>query len=268
MTATVDVIKGETAYSLTDGNPFYRVALNGRGMAPINRLLQTGPQQHGATDVGFRLDSRRINLLLTAQGATRADFDDIRDQLYTIFTPDDTPVTIVYTRDDSEIRHIDVHVIGELDFPESEQVHGSMTWAVPLIAPDPLWYDPEEQTLTLNEDTLTDTIAYSGTFREYPIIVFTGPLEDFVLTQDDSGDVLDFTGFSIGSGVTITVDLRYGYKTVTRGDGTNEISNLTSASNLATWSIPVGGCDVTLSASGMTDVSTVEISYYNRYIGV
>lgn len=268
MVATVSVIKDETTYSLSDGDPFYRVSLNGRGMAPIRRLQETGPQQHGATDVGYRLDPRRIDLMLTAQGTDRADFDDIRDQIYTIFTPSPTPLTLVYTRDDDAIRHINVHVTGDLDFPESDQVYGSMTWLVPLIAADPLWFDPEQQTATLDENNLTVNVAYAGTFSEFPIITFEGPMEDFILTQDESGDTLDFSGYSINAGTSVIVDLRYGYKTVLDNEDNNVIANLWYLSNMATWSLPPGGCDVTLSASSLTSESLVTIAYYNRYIGV
>lgn len=294
MTSTVSAIIGGTTYSLSDGSPFYRVALDGRGMAPIRRLTERGPQQNGATDVGFRLDPRRINLLLTAQGTDRADFDDIRDQIYQLFTPSSTALTLRYTRDDGEIRDINVHVVGEMDFPESQQIYGSMTWAVPLEAADPVWYDPtlnrvamvgggDSTGLTIplivdvdiSGETINAvrTVAYTGTFRTYPTITITGPIDDLEITNSSTGDELQFDT-SIGDGDTITVDLAYGAKTVVNQSGTNCISYLSSGSDLATWSIepaPVvasGTNSLRITGTGADSGSSVLIEYYNRYIGV
>jgi hypothetical protein len=80
-----------------------------------------------------------------------------------------------------------------------------------------------------------------------------GPITSPVITNAITGDKLDFTGTTIVGGASYTIDCRYGQKTVVDSAGANQISKLTSDSDLSTFCLlpdpdAPGGAN-TLSAS-------------------
>lgn len=122
--------------------------------------------------------------------------------------------------------------------------------------------------------SVSKTIAYAGSFSEYPVITIVGPITDPVLTNVSTGEVLDFTGITISGGDSYIIDCRFGYKTVKNAAGTNKIADLTSDSDLATFhlgaapEVSEGNNAITLSGTS-TDANTqVTVAYYNRYVGL
>jgi hypothetical protein len=265
--ASLSAIINGTTYSLSDGNPFHRVWLDGAGMPDIRRITERGPMQQGATDVDYRIEPRKLSLGLFAYGASGAAFDGIRDLFYAMFAPANGVINLVYTRDDAAVRQIDVHVSGAADLPQSEQIGDSLRWLVPLEAADPLWYDPTPVTAQITQSPLNLTVAYTGDAPTFPVITFTGPLQSPILTNTTTGDKLDFTGYNLAGAASIVVNLAYGYKTVLSGVGVNMIAYLTNDSDLATWALQPGDNALTLAAGGLTGASLVSIAYYRRYVG-
>lgn len=118
------------------------------------------------------------------------------------------------------------------------------------------------------------TIAYAGSWRAYPVVTIEGPITDPVLTNTSTGDKLDFTGTTISSGDTYTIDCRYGFKTVKDAAGTNKIADLSSDSDLATFhlapdpEVSSGNNALTLTGTG-TDANTeVTVAYNERHVGL
>ena len=117
--------------------------------------------------------------------------------------------------------------------------------------------------------------AYGGSWSSYPIITITGPGTGISLENTTTGHVLDFPALSLAGGEYITIDLRYGYKTVTDNVGDNRIGELSDNSDLAEWHLApaptaVGGNNLlllTVDADAGDDTS-VQMSYYHRYIGL
>lgn len=122
--------------------------------------------------------------------------------------------------------------------------------------------------------SISKTIAYTGSFSEYPEITIVGPITDPVLTNVSTGEVLDFTGITISAGDSYTIDCRFGYKTVKNAAGTNKIADLTSDSDLATFHLGAdpevsGGSNAFTLTGTSTDANTqVTVAYYNRYVGI
>lgn len=280
-------------YNLNDAAPISIVAVSGVGIGPVRRLSQQGPFQHGDSDLGFRLDARTITLTLHLADETLSALDTARDTLQAIFRPRSSAVSLRATRDDGATRQIDAHVVNMLDWPigNPERIGASQRAVVQLRCPDPAWYDPTGLALTLDAISNstrgypiplvipyvqtpgtaidgTDTITYTGTWPEYPIVYLTGPLTNPVLTHVTLGLTLDFTGITIASGKTYVIDLRYGYKTVTDGDGANAIDELTSASDLADFRLEPGDNDINLVATGATGDSAARLTYSLRYAGL
>lgn len=286
-------IVGNTTYTLNDGAPFSLISAANIGMAPVRRLSERGPYQHGDSDTGFRLEPRVITLALFASADTLAEMDTHRTTLQTAFRPRSTPIKLRATRDDGAIRQIDAYTLNQLDWPHGgeDRIGASQRMALQLRCPDPAWYDPTSLLLTLENASssasgymvpvsiptifdsgsdidATDTINYTGTWPDYPIIYLVGPLTNPVLTHITLGLTLDFTGITIASGKTYTIDLRYGYKTVIDGDGANAIDELTADSDLAEFRLEPGDNDINLVASGATGASSVRLLYTLRYAGL
>lgn len=282
-----------------DGAPFWLEWANGIGGAPVRRLTQRGPLQHGQTDIGFRLDPRTITLGIALTAETTAAADGYRDALQRVLGPGvGRPCYLRCVRDDGAERQIECYAVGMVDAParKPERLGGMQRVAVQLIAHDPAWYDPAPQqaaaglasvssgmVVPLEVPWLMESgsgadgrvqVSYLGTWDEYPLITLVGPIEDALIVNETTGETLSFAGYDIAAGDSITIDLRYGYKTVTEDDGTNRIDKLTSDSDLATWRLASvletgDGVNVLrLSGAGLTAASTVTLVYHTRFISL
>jgi len=291
-------IVGPTTYSLSGGNPFYRLQATGLGISNIRNIKQRGPFQDGATRRDFRLDERFLNLVFLLQGVTRAQADTYRDTLIEIFKPlTNTPCQIRVTRDDGVIKQIDTYAVGVLDLPETENERFAATQRVivQLEAPNPIWYGPTLQNLGFTSVlggsegfqipmmipwvqqpgdyiNATESFYYEGNWKEYPVIVITGPAIDAKITNLTTDEKIDFAGYTIAAGDTRTIDLRFGTKTVKDSNGVLKNNELTPDSNLGTFHLEpspgaTGGInDIKVEIlSGSTTATQVSLRYYNRY---
>lgn len=297
--ATWYAIVGSNTYNLSNGAPFHRLSTTGIGIAPVRRLTQQGPFQHGSTDLGFRLQNRLINLVILFSGVTAATADTHRDTLAEIFKPlTNTPVILRVTRDDGSIRRMNCYSVGITDMPDArpQRLPGTQEILVQLEAANPTWYDPARQYLLFESVEggsegyqiptdipwdqaagqaidATQTIQYTGSWREFPTIKITGPGTDPVITNLTTDEKLDFTGITIGAGDSYTIDLSYGVKSVLNAAGTNKRGDLTDDSDLGTWHLAAdpeaadGYNDIRVEIpSNGTAATQVEMWYYRRYI--
>lgn len=291
----LDLIRGGNTYSLDDGTYAYLTGDDGWGAAPLHRLIERGPLQHGDTDRGFRLDPRIGSLVLFLNGTSRDDLYTRRATLLELFTPTDDPLKLRWTLT-SRTRQIDVYYAGDMAMGSGDRGGFTQRVAVTLRADDPTFYDPTAESVTFalggGSDSLevplevpmvvgsstldaTNTITYNGNWRSYPQqIRVTGPITDAVITNSTTGEVLDFTGATIAGGDYYDIDLRYGYKTVTDSSGANQIADLTDDSDLATWHLAAapdaaGGVNsINVTGSSVTEATKVEVTYFERYTGI
>jgi len=113
-----------------------------------------------------------------------------------------------------------------------------------------------------------------GNWIAYPLIRITGPIDDCVIENTSTDEILDFTGDNLAAGSYYDIDLRYGLKTITDNTGANKISTITTASNLSTFHI---GPDAEVGAGGInsirvtginvTEATKIELSFFDRYLG-
>ncbi len=289
---TFELLRGVDSIDLTDGVNYSLLAFDGLGASPVHRLTQRGPLQDGETDVGYRLDPRTITLA----GVMRGSYTTLNQNRATLLGfcrpgAPTVPLKLRWTTPDGTRRQIDVHAVGELGLPSNDWKQFHHRFAVQLKAPDPTFYDPTGGSVTfavggggsgmafplafpmsLGASTLalSQTITLSGAnaWDTYPIIYVTGPVTNLVLTNNATGDILDFTGNSVGGGVTYTIDLRYGAKTIVDSSSVNRVSELTTASNLATWRLIPGANSIGVTGSGISSATSILVQYNQRFIGV
>ena len=286
----VQATVGGVTTNLSNGDLCWFVGQDGLGLPALRRLQEQGPQQHGTTDVGFLLGPREFRLFFDVPGESAADVYDRRTDLLEIFNPSATPITLTFRPPNGDIRAIDAHIVGGFAFSSAQRQGYIERVTAILNAPNPAFYDPTPGLLTVTLGLVAvgfevampvpvmvgasvinhiDTIAYVGNWREYPYeIKIEGPITNPMITNDTTGEKLDFTGYSLTAGQALYIDLRYGYKTITREDTTNAIAALTEDSDLATWHLQPGNNQIHTTGTGASPATEITIAYYNRYIGI
>jgi hypothetical protein len=267
---------------------------DGLGSAPLHRLNERGPLQHGETDRGFRLDPRQVTYIFHIKGTDPADLWSKRRQMTQIFGPANL-ITMRHELPDGSVRCLDGYYVGGLSMSANDRLYRYQRVAVTLRAPDPSLYDPETLAETFqlgggsdalvipmtipmvvgaSEIDATQEFNYSGTWLSYPMIRITGPITDCVITNESTGEKLDFTGVTIAAGHYYDIDLRYGHKTVLLDGVTNKLADLSTDSDLATFHLAphpeaLGGVNsIRVVGSNVTETSKVEIVVFKRYIGL
>jgi hypothetical protein len=280
-------------YVLDDGSITLFHGHDGMGLAPIRRLEERGPLQHGVTDRGYRYDSRTIILTLGIKGKDLEDFYEKREQLVKLFSARNKPGKLRVVIG-NRIREIKAHAISDsLQFSDSNREYLYQRAAVALKCPDPRWYDPTINSVNFNISGGADTfvipfevpfklgastidatkpIVYSGNVKSYPTIRIEGPITDPVISNVETGHKLDFTGITIPAGTTYIIDLGYADNTVETSTGENKISELTTDSDLVEFCIDPdygGGINnIRVTGSSVSEGTNVMIIYYDYYIGI
>lgn len=295
LVTSLSIIRGGTTLDISDEVSYIHEQNDGFGMAPLHRLTERGPLQDGATDQGYRLDPRTVNLVIPILGDSWSDRYTKRQTLLRMLVPGDDVVKVRFVDPDSNTYQLDGHVVAGPMFGSPDRLGQDFKAAFTIYCPDPTWYDPTAYALnfqlggggdmmevptvipmTVGGSTIdaSQSIDYTGTYKSYPTIRITGPITDCVITNNATGDKLDFTGTTIGAGAYYDIDLRYGYKTVTNNSGTNKIAELTSDSDLSTFAIIANppstsyNNSISVSGSAITAATNVVVTYYRRFIGV
>ncbi len=292
---TLEIRRGGDTWTLTDETNYALIAYDGFGMAPVARMSEKGPQQHGVTDGGFRLEPRIISLVIDALATDLASLYVRQRDLLNALKPDVNPVLLRYTYPTAIVREIQCHYAGGVELGTGSRQGYSARVGVQLLCPDPIWYDPVTQSesfgiaaggsgfvvpmvvpVKIGAATISTSKAvnYLGDWISYPTVRIVGPIQNAVVTNTTTDEKLDFTGLTIAAGDHYDINCAYGVKTVTDGNAANQIDHLTDDSDLATFHLAadpeaVDGINVfSVTGIGCTGATQVYLSYYLRYTGV
>lgn len=297
MEASIYLVRNGTVWPLSDSVPLEVLSIDGIGTAPVVALTERGPLQHGDSDRDFRLDPRVINLILQAHPDETHDYHAIRALLNRLFTPSNVTLTLRIVFGDNITYDIDTRSLGVRELPSNIDQTILTKAGVQLRAANPLFYNPVGVNISfgltgggnaftvptfvptgVGASTINQTIAlaYAGTFDAFPVVTIYGPATNPVLTNDSTGDTIDFTGITINNGDFYTVDLRYGRKIVYRNGVTsdNRIAELTDNSDIDTFRIVAeptvadGVNNLRFTASSVNSTTQVYVSYFNQYAGI
>jgi hypothetical protein len=265
------------------------------GIAPITRIVQRGPFQDGDTDVDYRINPRVINLPIVIPSTTYEEMMSNRENLIQMFKPGNDTATLRHTLNEDTFfeikRSIDVKISGAS--MDSSQTDFNVRAVIQLRADDPTWYNstqnvqqmtytqygtptpyPKPYPVPYGADSVDNTIsvAYTGTVMSSPILQCIGPLTNLTLV-DGAGRLIQLTS-SVPDGDIWTIDLRYGKKTVIDSAGISQFASLSIYSDLINWGLypeptfDAGLQYLSVSATGTTSSSQVNMFWYDRYVGI
>lgn len=292
----VYAIVGGVEYDLNYGDPAKFEGEDDLGMPPLHRLEERGPQQHGSTDRGYRLDPRFPTYVFGIPAWSPSELRTKRQELLRIFRPT-RQITMKHILETGAIRYLDCYYYGGMKMPAQDRRGGIFQKvAVILKTDDPTFYDPEGKSITIelgggggswpfpwqipwtigaSSIDLTEVLEYTGDVATFPTIIrITGPITNAIITNLATGEKLDFTGTTIAGGDYYDIDLRYGLKAIVDKAGADKFSKLTSDSDHATWHIAAddevadGKNTIRVQGSAITESTKVEINYFNRSSGI
>lgn len=273
------------------------ISNEGSGLPEIDWITQRGPSQHGATVTDFFLQPRVIQLLVRVAACSRNGYWANRAGLLNGLRPNRQltptgvePGQLKFRMSTGQYRAFDCFLTQGPRFEPSQPSRWD-EWAVQEVlrftAFNPVAYDPtaHEQSFMLPEQLVfpitfpivfgglndTENITYAGTWLEYPTIDLSGPMTSPRITNLATGEVIALD-YDIPAGVTVTITLTYGNKTVRDSLGNNLIGTVTTDSSLATWHLApdpeaAGGINPINVAAGSVGASaSAVITYYDRYI--
>lgn len=289
-------------YSFHNNSDRALMSFTGWGMPPIDYITQRGPYQHGETLLTYRLEPRVVQYVYRKTGGCREDYWDNRRELIDAIRPNRSSMGCV-TR--GRLRKVlpdgsMYDLYAKIERGPVFQGRGqdwdewSFTETLRFIAHDPVVFNPVQQsaswTLTGGTDQLvfeatfpiffgpeivndTLNITYDGTWLTYPTINITGPLIGPVIKNNSTDETITIN-YDVPTGETITIDLRYGVKTVENSAGTNLIGTITPNSDLATFHLapdPIvsGGVNEMVVQGANADANTaVSMTWFDKYIGI
>lgn len=272
------------------------ISHDGWGMAPLHQITEQGPMQDGETRLDVRLDPRlgTFVFLLPEYDLTYM-YREHRQEILSYFPPN-LPIYVVFEYEETYRREIECYYESDLSLPWESETMATQKFAVTLRASDPTFFDPAAAGFSFSlggggvgfavpmavpcsvGSSTADydgTVSYLGRWKAFPIIRIMGPITNCVITNTETGEILNFTGYTIAAGNWYEIDLRYGYKTVVNQAGTNKISELSADSDLATFHIAearpgevIRPNIINITGTGITADSCIQLVCYMRYLGV
>ena len=284
----LEVTNGLYTADLTDLVLYNTSDYTGFGVAPVNNLTQQGPTQDGTTFLGYRYRERIIQLSLYGLGTDENTWHTRREELARIFRPSTSLIQLKYSVPPDRVRVWDCYVSVPPDFSTANRIGMNQRAVVELRAPNPFCYDPEgvglsfglsgggtglpiplvfNMTFGASTISTTQTISLNAVNAapSFPIITITGPINTPTITNNATGDKIQFTS-NLGGGTVYTIDTRYGYKSVVDGSGVSKTSELSDDSDLSTFSLQPGDNSITISGTSATSATAIAWQYYKQYI--
>jgi hypothetical protein len=284
----------------------------GIGLPTAQYVTQQAPGQHGQSHLGFTLQPREVPMQLQWDGClVDVRTGKVYPGLNYLDSPLTLRRTL---RDQTarELRDVwyngglvrDSDAIGADGFVESQ--------AVLLVARDPVWWDSDQSShavtlatdftgdelvfdtpagvpgptaifatadyLTFGSSTINTTlsageVATLGDWYAWPVITIVGPASDPEIENLTTGQQITMD-YDVPAGRTVTIDLRWGHKTVEDDLGTNLAGYVPATDDLATfvlWPHPLatdGENEIRLFAGNATVNTSITVAWNDRYQGI
>jgi hypothetical protein len=267
----------------------------GTGMPPIHYITERGPNQDGETLENFFLQPRTVQMVIRDNAVSRTALYDLRRDLINAVRPnrDNPPLpgTLKRYMPNSDVLCLDCVLHSGLTFPArnpSVWDERSLSDTIQFYAPDPTYYLEQARTqqftglidqlvfpcvfpILFGALDTTINVMYYGGWDTYPTLAVTGPIQGMTVTNKGNG--LSFSLlYLVPAGMSVAIDLRYGFKTATLSDGTDLTPYLVG--DVGTWHLApapevLGGYNtIEVSGSHATAATNIIMTWHDRYIGM
>lgn len=303
-----------SSYIAPDGHEYkfdksiYRWLMSeeGFGMPPIKYITQKGPNQHGETVVGYRLDPRIIQLQIRSDNSHREEYWSARAELLNALRPNRqlsgefSSGKLRKKFPDGSMLDLDV-LIQQGPVFSARALNTWDEWGftetLRFIAYNPILYDPVKSVMfweslyddaAVNQFSLPTTfpivfsgnnfftssrqVTYLGTWESYPDIDILGPVNNLKILNESTGEFIQLN-YDIADGEVVLIRLPPGNKSVTNDSGDDLQGNVTLDSDLTTFHVAAdpevtGGLNIfTVTGESLSANSNVQLSFYRREIG-
>lgn len=264
----------------------FAVMVGPRGglLPPYAWSEETVPLQPGARLRDVRRRQRDYTLVLFVSDATTTALAARMAALIRALDPERGDVRLRKTNAAGEVRDLVCRYKSGLEGDDGDDSYGVLWRQFPLTlrAVDPDWLGSSDvqlaylldQTPSLffpilplrlsSSSVFADaTISNAGDLPTWPVWTITGPGADPVLENLTTGERLALTA-TLGVGEGLVIDTRPGRKTITRSDGSNLFSSLSSDSAL--WALARGNNQVRIEMPSADANSAVRLAYTLRYL--
>lgn len=276
--------------------PYYTLAFDGLGLADPEYATEAGPYQDGESIVNARWKSRTITIGVNIAADDDDAYEAARQALINILGTIRQDVYFRATYPDGRQRQLDTRYLAGLTLPiEASAGMYRTKSAFQLLAYRPLWYDPVTLVWSfalgsgdssfkwatswpvgwgVSTIDSSETKLYPGTWDDLPIIEITGPADDLVIENESTGEKLDFTGHDIDASEVVTLDLRYGRKSLTSSTGNTTLAHLTNDSDLGTFHVAAdpdapGGLNIfRVACTGAQAGTLIQMRLNPKYKGI
>lgn len=278
--------------ALNDGNHSFFLLRAGFGMEGIQVYDERTPYRDGATEKGIYTPGRNFHVKVAmyheSQSALVAYERAFRSDLNPYIDRDTLGAFRMICADGVE-RSINCYPTGYADDSSQRDVV-ACTRVLSFYAPDPYWYDPEQQTTTVtldvdgglefpvydgaaeiafNDTDIDDTedINNAGDVDAWPVIRITGAGDNPVITNNETGKLMSLTQ-SMDANDYIEIDMENAtivFYDDTAGSTTSALDTMSAASEF--WPLVRGHNEINFVFTGGAG-ATMTMTWYNRYLGV
>lgn len=292
---TFDTADGEQ-FIMPNGVFSYETFPGNFGAPPTNYTTKQGYQQHGVTEIAYTLQPRDFEIeFWRAAACDRATYWANRTELLNFFRPNrNGPLIFTVTYADGTQRSLTVRADPGPQYPSVNSNDWNIRESLHLIAFDPVWFDPTEESYTPASSSPTELVfpitfpiqfgaagllfaqvlTYTGTWKTYPTITLSGPYTTVTIANSVT-DAAIFMTAALAAGEQRIITLTPGNQSVVDQLGVNKFGDLGPLSDLIHLAIlptpeAPGGVQ-TLSINmigGSAGVSAASVRFQNRFFGI
>ncbi len=187
-------------------------------------------------------------------------------------------------RPTGEIRYLNCRYNGGLGGNDKEIGRNYAVLDIEFRAVNPFFYKSEESSYTFTQSASVGTFLgdpffplfitegaiynnatfdYGGDAETYPVWTIKGAGDSLILRNLTTGKFLSLQSYTIQDGETVTIDTRFGEKSIENADGDNLMEYMAELSSL--WALQPGENSIRVELSNTNGNTEVSIAYHERY---
>jgi phage-related protein len=262
---------------------FVMPGVAGTGLPDYTYYSDESPAFDGSVIRGVRAGQRQLTIPLHLWGPDRPSCLTRFHRLVQDLNPAFGPGTLAFTEADGSTRRISAYYSDGLSIQDDDDRTGRhwMTVVLTFVAPSP-YFLGEDKTVTFHVGGGASTflpilpwrvkdsqvlgavkVINLGEVRTYPVWAIRGPATAATIANVTTGESFTLTR-SMSSSDTAVIDTREGVKSALLNGSTNLWPDLNSAAVL--WPLNPGENSLSLTVTGTSEDSSVQLSYTSRYL--